>query len=81
VEELDSLAAEELNNAAKLREISIPEPISITAKGTILAGFGVGKLAKFELKPTVYCIEFASFERDAQRCSVLSHSRNQRSLL
>jgi hypothetical protein len=51
-------AIDEFNNAARLTNPSVTEPILITANGTILAGFGRWRLALFEGKRELNCIEY-----------------------
>ncbi len=59
MEEFDFLSAEELSNSAELKRLAIPEPIIITPDGTIVAGFGAWRVAKFERIAVVHCIEYA----------------------
>jgi hypothetical protein len=59
LEEFGFLPAEELNYAAELKGLSIPEPIVITSNNTILTGFGAWKVALFERKAAVQCLEYS----------------------
>jgi len=56
---------DELNDAARLKNQSIPEPILITTNGTILAGFGRWRLAVFEERCEIPCIEYPLSEEEA----------------
>src|SRR5664279_4600357 len=49
---------DEFNDAARLTNPSVTEPILITTNGTILAGFGRWRLAVFERKHEIHCIEY-----------------------
>jgi hypothetical protein len=54
---------DEFNDAARLKEQSVPEPILITTNGTILAGFGRWRLALFERRHEIHCIEYPADKR------------------
>ncbi len=49
---------DEFNDAARLTNPSVTECILITTNGTILAGFGHWRLAVFERKHEIRCIEY-----------------------
>jgi hypothetical protein len=51
-------AIDEFNNVARLKNQSVPEPILITTNGTILAGFGLWRLATLEGREEINCIEY-----------------------
>jgi hypothetical protein len=66
--------AGELNEAARLKEQSVPEPILITTEGTILAGFGRWRLAIFEGRHEINCIEYPLSEEESLQF-ILTHHR------
>jgi hypothetical protein len=68
---------DELNDAARLKNQSIPEPILITTNGTILAGFGHWRLAVFEERREIPCIEYPLSEEEALRF-ILTHHQPRR---
>ena len=63
----------DLNNAARLKNQSIPEPILITTNGTILAGFERWRLAVFEERREIPCIEYPLSEEEALRFIITHH--------
>jgi hypothetical protein len=65
---------DDLNEAVRLRNQSMPEPILITTNGTILAGFGRWRLAVFESKHEIHCIEYPLSE-DESLPFILTHHR------
>jgi hypothetical protein len=67
---------DDLNNA-RLKNESIPEPILITTNGTILAGFGRWRLALFEGRQEIHCIEYPLSEEESLQF-ILSHHQRQR---
>jgi len=58
LDELGWTSADELNDDARLKDQLVPEPILITMGGTILAGFGRWRLALFERRREIHCIEY-----------------------
>jgi hypothetical protein len=68
---------DELNDAARLKEQYVPEPILIATNGTILAGIGVWRLAVFERRHEIYCIEYPFSEEEALKF-IISHHQPQR---
>lgn len=68
LDEIGEICVEELNAAARLKNVSLSEPISITPSGTILAGIGAWQLALFEQKQEVQCIEYRVAEDDILSC-------------
>jgi len=68
---------EELNEAARLKDQSPAEPILITTSGTILAGFGRWRLAVFEGRHEVHCIEYPISEEESLQF-ILSHHKPRR---
>jgi hypothetical protein len=50
-------ATDEFDEAARLKNQSVPDPILITTSGTILAGFGSWRLAVSEGKREIQCLE------------------------
>jgi hypothetical protein len=63
----------ELNDAARLKEQSAPEPILITTNGTILAGFGRWRLAVLEGRHEIHCIEYPLSEDDSLQFILIHH--------
>jgi hypothetical protein len=68
---------EELNDAARLKDQSAAEPILITTNGTILAGFGRWRLAVFERRHEIPCIEYQLSEDESLQF-MLSHHQTRR---
>jgi hypothetical protein len=68
---------EELNDAARSRDRSAAEPILITTNGTILAGFGRRRLAVFEGRHEVQCIEYPISEEESLQF-LLNHHKPRR---
>jgi hypothetical protein len=56
---------DELNDAARLKDQSVPEPILITTNGTILAGFGYWRFAMLERRHEINCIEYPLSDEEA----------------
>ncbi len=63
---------DEVNDAAR-RKKSVPEPILITTKGTILAGFGRWRLAVSEGSQQISCIEYELSENDSLQFILTHH--------
>ena len=70
-------AIDEFNNAARLTNQSVTEPILITTNGTILAGFGRWRLALFEGKREINCIEYPLSEDESLQF-ILTHHQSRR---
>jgi hypothetical protein len=66
----------ELNAAARLKGQSIPEPILISADGTILAGFGRWRLAILESRQNINCVEYLLSEEESLQF-ILAHHQPQ----
>jgi hypothetical protein len=66
-------AIDEFNNVARLKNQSVPEPILITTNGTILAGFGLWRLAVFEHRHEIPCIEYPLGEDEALQFILTYH--------
>jgi hypothetical protein len=66
-------AMDELNEAARLKNQSVSEPILITTNGTILAGFGHWRLAVFDRRHEISCIEYQLSEDDALQFILTHH--------
>ncbi len=64
---------DEFNDAARLKEQSVPEPILITTNGTILAGFGRWRLALVERRHEIHCIEYPFREDEAPQFIIIHH--------
>ena len=64
---------DEFNDAARLTNPSETEPILITTNGTILAGFGRWRLAVFELRHEITCIEYPLSEDEALKFILAHH--------
>jgi hypothetical protein len=71
-------AMHELNEAARLKSQSVPEPILITTDGTILAGFGPWRLAAFEGRREIHCIEYPFSSEDESLQFIIRHHQLQR---
>jgi hypothetical protein len=73
--ELDMIdVVEELNGAARSKDQSAAEPILVTASGTILTGFGRWRLAVFEGRHEVSCIEYPISEEESLQF-ILNHHK------
>ena len=68
---------DEFNDAARLKNQSIPDPILITTNGTILAGFGRWWLAVFDRRHEISCIEYPLGENDSLQF-ILTHHQTRR---
>jgi hypothetical protein len=64
---------DEFNDAAQLKGQSVPEPILITTSGTILAGIGRWRLAVFECRREVNCIEYPLSEDESLQFLLTHH--------
>ena len=73
LDELGWTSADELNDAARLKDQLVPEPILITMGGTILAGFGRWRLALFERRREIHCIEYHLSADEALRFILTRH--------
>jgi hypothetical protein len=67
---------DELNDAARLKDQSVPEPILITTNGAILAGFGYWRFAMLEGRHEVNCIECPLSEDEALQF-ILTHHQSR----
>jgi hypothetical protein len=68
---------DELNDAARLKDQSVPEPILITTNGTVLAGFGYWRFAMLEGRHEVNCIECPLSEDEALQFIIGHHQPRQ----
>ena len=68
---------DEINEAARLKYQPVLEPILITRNGTILAGFERWRLALFEGRREIDCIEYPLSE-DESLPFILTHHRPRR---
>jgi hypothetical protein len=68
---------DEINEAARLKHQPVHEPILITRNGTILAGFERWRLALFEGRREIDCIEYPLGE-DESLPFILTHHRPRR---
>jgi hypothetical protein len=68
---------DQLNNSARLKDQSVPEPILIAANGTILAGFGRWRLAILEGEREIECIEYSVSDEDSLQF-ILAYHRTRR---
>ena len=64
---------DEFNEAARLKNQSMPEPILITTNGTILAGFGRWRLAVFDGRREINCIEYPLGEDESLQFILTYH--------
>lgn len=67
----------ELNEAVRLKNSSVAEPILITMNGTILAGFGRWRSAVFDGRHEINCIEYSLSEDEALQF-IIRHHQPQR---
>jgi hypothetical protein len=67
---------DEFNEATRSKDQSVPEPILITTNGTILAGFGRWRLAVFDDRHEINCIEYSLSEEEALQF-IISHHQPQ----
>ena len=65
---------DEFNEAARLTNPSVTEPILISTNGTILAGFGRWRLALLEGRHEVHCIEYPIREEESIQF-ILNHHK------
>ena len=63
----------ELNEAARLTNPSVTEPILITTNGTILAGFGRWRAAVFDGRHEINCIEYPLSEDESVQFIISRH--------
>ncbi len=64
---------DDFNDAARLTNPSVTEPILITTNGTILAGFGRWRLAAFDGRHEINCIEYLLSEDEALQFILAPH--------
>lgn len=69
-------AIAELNDAARLSRDAMSEPMLVTSNDTILAGFGLWRLATFEGRKEIPCIEYMLDESESLQF-ILSHQRSR----
>ena len=64
-----------LNDAARLKNQSVTEPVLITTSGTILSSFGTWRLAIFESREHIECIEMRSAKTNpfSSYCPAIDH--------
>jgi hypothetical protein len=77
LDELGWVDEDELNSAARQTSQSLTEPILITTHSTILAGLGRWRLALFEGRNEIPCIEYALNE-DESLLFMLTHHQIRR---
>lgn len=68
---------DEFNEAARLKDHFVPEPVLITTNGTILVGFGRWQSALFDDRREINCIEYPLSEEEALQF-IISHHQPQR---
>jgi hypothetical protein len=68
---------EEFYDAARIKNQSVPEPVLITTSGIILCGFGVWRLAVFESREQIRCMEYEVSEEESLQF-ILSRHRSRR---
>ena len=73
LEELGWRGVDEFNDAARLTNPSVTEPILITTSGTVLAGFGLWRLAVFERRHELHCIEYPLSEDESLQFILTYH--------
>lgn len=64
---------DEFNDAAQLKNQSLPVPVLVTTNGTIIAGFGRWRAAIFDGSHEIDCIEYPITEDDALRFTLAYH--------
>jgi hypothetical protein len=69
-------AIDEFNNAARLTNQSVTEPMLITTNGTIVAGFGRWRAAVFDGRHEINCIEYPLSEDESLQF-MLAHHQTQ----
>jgi len=78
LEELHLTATvEDFNEAVRRGAQSVQEPTLIATCGTVLAGIGRWRLALFEGRPEINCIEYSLTEDEALQF-IISHHQSQR---
>jgi hypothetical protein len=70
-------AMDEFNQVNRLQSQSVPEPILITANGTILAGFGRWQVAVFDRRHEINCIEYPLGDDEALQFIISHHQPKQ----
>ena len=74
LEELEwTCVVDGFNDAARLSSASAPEPILITTNGTILGAFGRWRLAVFEGRREIQCIEYPISEDESLKFILTHH--------
>lgn len=73
MDELGLPVIDYLNNAALLKDQSMPDPILITTSGTILAGFGRWRSALFDGQLEIHCIEYSLRDDQALQFILRQH--------
>jgi hypothetical protein len=63
----------EFNDAVRLNDQAVPEPILITSNGTILAGFASWRLAVFDGTRELHCIEYSLSEEESLQFILAYH--------
>jgi hypothetical protein len=69
---------QDLDEAARSKSQSVPELILVTTDGTILAGFGRWRLAAFEGRREIRCIEYPFSSEDESLQFIIRHHQLQR---
>jgi hypothetical protein len=64
---------DELNDAARLKDQSVPAPVLITTNGTILAGFGRWRSAPLIGRRELHCVEYPLSDEDALQFILAYH--------
>jgi len=67
----------ELNDAARVEEQAVCDPVLISQNGTLLAGFGRWRLALLQHKDEIACIEYP-FDDDESLQFILAHHQPSR---
>lgn len=68
----------ELNDAARQKPQGVREPILITSDGTILSGVGSWKLALFQGKQQITCVQYDIDENESLQFILASHRTRRR---
>lgn len=73
VEHIGANQIHELSEAAESRSATDSGPVHVTADGTILAGFGAWRLAKFGQLPEIECVEHSFDEEQSVQFILIHH--------
>jgi len=78
LDELGWGGVDELDDAARLKNQSVIDPILVTTSGTILAGFGRWRSALLDGLPEIHCIEYPLSEDESLQFILAHHQPRRR---